>query len=128
MAIKIHCTDCQKRISVDEAFAGGVCRCPYCKALVMVPEGDARESKIVRPDAPGSEPASEPKPVDEKNVPMANPVRLQSYIAIGAIIALLLLIVAVVILYVSRQKDNSGITPVGSTINIISESNNDFIN
>ena len=35
--MKIRCTDCSKKISIDDAFAGGVCRCPYCSTLVFVP-------------------------------------------------------------------------------------------
>ncbi len=60
MAVKVRCSECRKKISVDEAFAGSMCRCPYCKAIVMVPAGGespARESgeggRNVRPDQPG---------------------------------------------------------------------------
>ncbi len=42
MAIKIRCADCRKRISVDQGFAGGMCRCPYCKAIVLVPDSAAK--------------------------------------------------------------------------------------
>ncbi len=42
MAIKIRCADCRKRISVDQGFAGGMCRCPYCKSIVLVPETAAK--------------------------------------------------------------------------------------
>jgi hypothetical protein len=52
MALKINCPECNRRISVDEAFAGGVCRCPYCKAIVFVPGRVGQESGSQRPDAP----------------------------------------------------------------------------
>lgn len=52
MAIKIRCQRCSRRISIDEAFAGGVCRCPYCKAINNVPDAFALRSAQERPDAP----------------------------------------------------------------------------
>ncbi len=54
MATKIRCSECRKKISVDEAFAGSMCRCPYCKAIVMVPKpGDSvAESLGSRPSRP----------------------------------------------------------------------------
>ena len=36
MAIKLRCAECRKKLSVDEGFAGGVCRCPYCKAICKI--------------------------------------------------------------------------------------------
>ncbi|MBN1553269.1 MAG: hypothetical protein JXA11_00875 [Phycisphaerae bacterium] len=61
MALKVRCSQCQKKISVDEAFAGSMCRCPYCKMIVQVPElalaaeGVARPSRPVgRPERPDS--------------------------------------------------------------------------
>ena len=60
MAVKVRCSDCKKKIAVDDAFAGSVCRCPYCKSIIMVPAQDeiesikARTSKPQkRPDKPG---------------------------------------------------------------------------
>lgn len=37
MAVRIRCSECRKPIAVDEAFGGSMCRCPYCKSIVMVP-------------------------------------------------------------------------------------------
>ena len=51
MAIKIRCTECNKKVSIDEAFAGGMCRCPYCKAIVYVSEHPG-EAGAARPAAP----------------------------------------------------------------------------
>ena len=54
MATKIRCSECRKKISVDEAFAGSMCRCPYCKAIVMVPKpGDSTAKGLgSRPSRP----------------------------------------------------------------------------
>lgn len=35
--IVINCTHCQQRLEMDEAFAGGVCRCQYCRTIQTVP-------------------------------------------------------------------------------------------
>lgn len=58
MAIKIRCVDCKKKISIDEAFAGGVCRCPYCTAIVYVPDDTATSKRKRRPEAPTRRPES----------------------------------------------------------------------
>ena len=58
MAIKIRCVDCKKKISIDEAFAGGVCRCPYCTAIVYVSDDSGATKRPVRPDAPTRRPES----------------------------------------------------------------------
>lgn len=52
MAIKISCTKCNKKISIDEAFAGGMCRCPYCSAIVAVPGSLSPGGTVGRPSAP----------------------------------------------------------------------------
>ena len=55
MAVKIRCSECHKKISVDEAFAGSMCRCPYCKNIVLVPELVAAGADDIsaRPSSPG---------------------------------------------------------------------------
>ncbi len=58
MAIKIRCVDCKKKISIDEAFAGGVCRCPYCTAIVYVPDDSATKKRKRRPETPKPRPES----------------------------------------------------------------------
>lgn len=59
MPVKIRCSECRKKISVDEAFAGSMCRCPYCKSIVRVPMsaagGQARSDG--RPAAPAGRPS-----------------------------------------------------------------------
>jgi DNA-directed RNA polymerase subunit RPC12/RpoP len=68
MALKVRCSECRKKISVDEAFAGSMCRCPYCKSIVMVPaevtpEAAQAPKRSSRPTAPG---ASRPKMPSKK--------------------------------------------------------------
>jgi phage FluMu protein Com len=119
MAIKIRCTECNKKVSIDEAFAGGMCRCPYCKAIVYVSEkpgeamGARPASPMGRPDAPQQRPAAPsgrpeapapavavaPAPApsggtEQEHIPMARPVKIQSVITI-ILMALLLVMVVV---------------------------------
>lgn len=75
-AMKIRCQQCNKKISIDEAFAGGVCRCPYCKAITVVPADEsaapatARPGRPERPDSPMARPES---PVARPESPAARP-------------------------------------------------------
>jgi len=106
MAIKIRCTECRKKVSIDEAFAGGMCRCPYCSALVAVPaeRGGAAAGRRPaappsnRPAAPNSRPAGPaaqgPAAAEDAHahVPMARPVKIQGAVTI----VLLVLILAMV--------------------------------
>jgi hypothetical protein len=36
--IQINCTQCQELLQIDDAFAGGVCRCKFCGAIQTVPK------------------------------------------------------------------------------------------
>jgi hypothetical protein len=35
--ISLHCTQCKQLLEMDEAFAGGVCRCQFCGTIQTVP-------------------------------------------------------------------------------------------
>src|SRR6185437_3261902 len=37
LLISLTCTSCQKVLEIDDAFAGGVCRCQYCGTIQTVP-------------------------------------------------------------------------------------------
>ena len=36
--IRINCTQCKSTLDIDEAFAGGVCRCQHCGTIQTVPK------------------------------------------------------------------------------------------
>jgi hypothetical protein len=43
--IEITCTSCKRGLSIDDAFAGGVCRCQFCGTIQTVPaRGAAQKS------------------------------------------------------------------------------------
>lgn len=56
MAVKIRCSECRKKIAVDEAFAGSMCRCPYCKSIVQVPRLPGSGDLPGRPPRPSARP------------------------------------------------------------------------
>jgi DNA-directed RNA polymerase subunit RPC12/RpoP len=60
MSIKMECSKCGGHISVDDGFAGSVCRCPYCKETIVVSSRpDAPAASEARPEAP---PMARPEP------------------------------------------------------------------
>ena len=36
--IQINCTNCKALLLIDDAFAGGVCRCRHCGTIQTVPK------------------------------------------------------------------------------------------
>ena len=54
--ITISCTNCKSQLSIDDAFAGGVCRCQHCGTIQTVPA----PLKTARPGSPGA--SAPPKP------------------------------------------------------------------
>jgi len=91
----IRCHRCKKKISIDEAFAGGLCRCPYCKAITKVAARAAaatERGRMERPDmpeAPAAGPATRQVEPHEA-MPVASPVLVQGVVAL--IMSALLLI------------------------------------
>jgi hypothetical protein len=51
--ISLTCTSCQKVLEIDDAFAGGVCRCQFCGTIQTVPARLKGNSKIAGP-VPGA--------------------------------------------------------------------------
>ena len=114
MALRIRCSECSKRISIDEAFAGGACRCPYCTAVVFVPGGPKESTGLARPAEPGARPQGPESPVPGppgpyEDVPVAQPVKLQGIITI-ILLGLLVLILAggAVLVVTSLSVDGEG--------------------
>lgn len=53
--IQLDCPSCGQTLELDSGFAGGVCRCSNCSAMMTVPGLDSREKpeRVFRPDSPG---------------------------------------------------------------------------
>ncbi|HAU36643.1 MAG TPA: hypothetical protein DCX07_02865 [Phycisphaerales bacterium] len=127
--MRIRCDQCRKKISVDDAFAGGVCRCPYCKAINMV-GGDAMATTTrARPEAPGGRPEAPgaaapeeatapqaaPAPAPEREVPMARPVFVQGVVTMVLLGLLILMLAAgayLAILLLGARDKGEGIPPI----------------
>jgi len=52
MTVNTSCSGCGKKISVNAVFAGGMCRCPYCRSLVFVPGEPIGKLVVERPEVP----------------------------------------------------------------------------
>ncbi len=129
MAMKVRCTGCRKKISIDEAFAGSVCRCPYCKTINMV-AGKSSSGAAGRPDTPGFRPDAPmttaqqeaarqsatrevAATISEEHIPTADPVKVQgivSLILIGAIVLMIgvMIYMAILIAGSGERKISEG--------------------
>ena len=56
--IAITCTNCHANLSIDDAFAGGVCRCQYCGTIQTVPAKSRAGVAGPSPKAAAPPPAS----------------------------------------------------------------------
>lgn len=104
--MRIRCRQCRKKISIDDGFAGGLCRCPYCKAITMA-SGAASAGCAERPDRPDSPNevvASQARQAEsDETVPLAEPVAIQGITRMllpGLLILLLVAGVILIIMYV----------------------------
>ncbi len=120
MAIKIRCKRCSRRISIDEAFAGGVCRCPYCKTINNVPDEFGLRSAAPRPDAPPTGVTSGPRVAMRagaasgvEDIPVADRMVFQGVATLILMVMLIAMLVAGVALVVSSiNKDK--VVPTGN--------------
>lgn len=52
--IQINCTQCKTLLTIDDAFAGGVCRCRHCGTIQTVPKHLRDQQAAGNGDVPGS--------------------------------------------------------------------------
>jgi DNA-directed RNA polymerase subunit RPC12/RpoP len=100
MAIKVRCTECGEMFTVDEAFGGGMSRCPHCGASVLVePAGkkppQERPQSPARQDEEGEEVAGQEERDDTPETPENNPFR-HKYQNVFSIVILLVLAAMVI--------------------------------
>jgi hypothetical protein len=55
--INLTCTSCQKLLQIDDAFAGGVCRCKFCGTIQTVP---SQKTRAAAPTAASVAPKAAP--------------------------------------------------------------------
>ena len=101
MTLTLNCPQCQQEITVDAAFAGGVCRCPSCKAQVVVP-GQIGECNAAdnsgRPDAPIGTSQPQTKPAEPVPLTSSRPGMLQRVLLLLLLIGLGIMTVAVIVM------------------------------
>ena len=69
--IALRCTNCRQTLEIDDAFAGGVCRCSHCGAIQTVPRAGVASRG-------GSAQGSPVAPADDRQTPAARaPVAYQ---------------------------------------------------
>ena len=55
--IQLECTNCKQTLTIEDAFAGGVCRCQFCGTIQTVPSNiAARTRPSPQPVKPGTAP------------------------------------------------------------------------
>ncbi len=137
-AMKTRCLECGKKISIDDAFAGGVCRCPYCKAITVVRATEQnpldyspRPERPNRPDsplagatspAPGRPQNPQPAPATpvqqpEQLVPLANRVMVQGVVTIVMSVLLVLFVTTGIAGVWWLTRPGPGSTSPGSSTN-----------
>ncbi len=87
--IEILCNNCRKWIAIESSFPGSMCRCPYCKSIVVIAGNRAR--------LPFRRPLPAPVPAQRRSVytraksPPQSPLALTACMcmAIGAFMAFL---------------------------------------
>src|SRR5437016_3935394 len=52
--IQINCTNCKALLQIDDAFAGGVCRCKHCGTIQTVPSKSRRSNSATAIKQPAS--------------------------------------------------------------------------
>jgi len=57
--INLTCTNCKKLLQIDDAFAGGVCRCKFCGTIQTVP---SQKTRAASPTATAVAPKAAPPP------------------------------------------------------------------
>lgn len=60
--ISLNCTSCKKLLEIDDAFAGGVCRCQHCGTIQTVPASLKRASRAGAPQPAVSKALYQKKP------------------------------------------------------------------
>src|SRR5436190_20687674 len=60
--IRITCTQCRNLLEIDDAFAGGVCRCQHCGTIQTVPASLKRASRSGAPQPAVSKALYQKKP------------------------------------------------------------------
>jgi len=120
----MRCEGCGGNVTVDDAFSGSVCRCPYCKAIITVPPGlGSQDENLERPDAPPSQEEADSQIAQALPVePVGTPSRVKSThkarrkIALIAVMLILTLTLVAGLLYVLVIKPNAEANGKSNTV------------
>ncbi len=119
--IRISCTSCKAVLSVDDAFAGGVCRCQHCGTIQVVPASLKPSSKPA-PPPPRQATAARPAPTPSSNpvasiaaaaasIPQKNIAGAKDHqqvnthlLKLGVVIAFVLFLVLIAVLFIFLRE------------------------
>lgn len=120
--MRIRCQHCRKRISIDAAFAGGFCRCPYCNEIVPVParqKSATVEARSDRPESPEEIPTGHfatARAESTETLPTADPVRIQGIVTIVLAGFLILMIAFGIALIMKSRTSPDRAKPDGESL------------
>ena len=112
--IEITCTNCQAVLKIDEAFAGGVCRCQHCGTIQTVPapgKAVARPAavRVSAPEMAALEALGQASaevgaaPARPRRVPPRKS-KAQTYVIIGSLVATVILFSVLIVWIINRPK------------------------
>ncbi|MCC6581593.1 MAG: hypothetical protein IT440_14265 [Phycisphaeraceae bacterium] len=106
--MELECPQCRQVLEIDEAFAGSVCRCSHCGALMTVPAKESERPSARRPERPQSVgqtqhaasklkfvPAPDPDDIPHVHAPARSSSSLRNTLAVVSFVALALVLLAV---------------------------------
>ncbi|MCG3179698.1 MAG: hypothetical protein BIFFINMI_02039 [Phycisphaerae bacterium] len=109
MAILLKCHQCQEQLEVDDAFAGGICRCVHCGALSHVPHQRTELDRKGRPKTPP--PMAKPVVASEAELDKMQIVEANRFVAAQkrrGLLAIAMIVVAVglavILIWLLRQN------------------------
>jgi len=70
--ISLTCTSCKTTLEIDDAFAGGVCRCRHCGTIQTVPSTLKKGTRPGAPPGPAG-PAAPSKALYQRKPPAPRP-------------------------------------------------------
>ncbi len=107
MSLRVKCRGCRRVLSLDDSFAGAVCRCRHCRALTDVPRSPSRiEAARNRPEQPPLAASTGRVAGQHASLPTSSWTRHRRFIAIASLFSSAAVIA--VIVWMATGDDASG--------------------
>ncbi len=107
MSLRVKCRGCRRVLSLDDSFAGAVCRCRHCRALTDVPRSPSRiEAVRNRPEQPPLATSTGRVTGQHAKLPTSPWTRHRRFIAVASLFSSAAVIA--VIIWMATGDDASG--------------------